>query len=146
MAKKKNTSNWIKRIIVMLVFGAFLGYFFSILVQNDTAFLVNNSPLEDEMWFHIMCGGIVAISLYFFNVYGIFCANVPFPRLTALILGIALIIISMYLPNDGKQGIFLGDLVSVLGVFSTILFPTNVLVTDKSKEEKQKKEEEIIEA
>lgn len=146
MAKKKNTIDWIKRIIVILVFVAFIAYFVSILLQHDTSFLLEHGEIQDQTRLHVICGGTLAIALYFLNVYGIFCINVPFPRLTALILWIGLIIISKYLPNSGTEQIILGDLVSVLGVFSTILFPTNILVTDKSKEEKQKKEEVIIEA
>ena len=145
MAKKKNTSDWIKRCIVMIAFWMFLWYFFTMFINIDVELFLENSELTKEVLYTLL-GVIVAICLYFLNVYGIFCLFFPFSRLVSLCLGLGVIVFSMYLPNDGANGIILGDMVAVLWVFCTILFPTNILVTEKSKEAKRKSEEVIIEA
>jgi hypothetical protein len=49
------------------------------------------------------------------------------------------------LANDGPNGIFIGDIFSVVGVLILILFPTNLIITDKVKKRKAKTEEVVIE-
>ena len=145
MAKKKNTGDWIKRCIVMIAFWMFLGYFFTMFINMDLEVFLESTELTKEVLYTLLWL-IVFICLYFLNVYGIFCIFFPYSRFIALCLWLGLIIVSMYLPNDGANGIVLGDMVAVLGVFCTVLFPTNILVTEKSKEAKRKSEEVIIEA
>lgn len=61
-------------------------------------------------------------------------------------MGIALIIFSQTIfRNSGIEGIFIGDIFSVAGVIILILFPTNLLTTDKVKKTKAKKNEVVIE-
>ena len=61
-------------------------------------------------------------------------------------MGIFVIMSSRFLPNSWTLGIFLWDIVSVLGFLIIILYPTNVLMTEKIKENKAKSEEIVIEA
>ena len=78
--------------------------------------------------------------------YGIYPIPVRFSKSTLFVLSLALIILSQIIfANDWKEGIFIGDLFSVLGVIILILFPTNLLITDKVKKKKSEKNVEIIE-
>jgi len=78
--------------------------------------------------------------------YGIYPIHVKFSKATCLVVGLALIIFSqVILINDGPNGVFVGDLFSVLGVIILVLFPTNIITTDKVKKSKAKKNEVIIE-
>ena len=47
--------------------------------------------------------------------------------------------------NDWYSHVYIWDLFSVLWVLILILFPTNILTTDKVKKQKSKKNEVIIE-
>ncbi|MDR3168290.1 MAG: hypothetical protein LBU27_00570 [Candidatus Peribacteria bacterium] len=63
-----------------------------------------------------------------------------------MVVSLALIILSQtMLANDGPNGIFIGDIFSVVGVLILILFPTNLIITDKVKKRKAKTEEVVIE-
>ena len=99
-----------------------------------------------KQMFFISCIVLVVVCLYFIVVYGISSFYVPYGRAIALIMGIWLIIFSQYLPNSGELQIYLWDLTSVLWVFTLILYPTNLLLTEKAKKAKEKKEEIVIEA
>jgi len=62
------------------------------------------------------------------------------------VIAVALIVASQtILANDGLNGIFIGDLFSVLGVVILLLFPTNIITTEKIKTQRKKKNEVVIE-
>ncbi|MDR2541170.1 MAG: hypothetical protein LBD11_05390 [Candidatus Peribacteria bacterium] len=89
---------------------------------------------------------LIALCLYIITFYGIYPIHIKFSRPALLVLSLALIILSQtMLVNDGANGIFIGDIFSLTGVLILILFPTNVLTTDKVKKGKAKKNEVIIE-
>jgi len=79
-------------------------------------------------------------------LYGIYPIHIKFSRATSLFIALFFIVISqVLLANDGYSGIYIWDMFSVLWVVILILFPTNILTTDKVKKAKAKKNEVIIE-
>ncbi len=67
-------------------------------------------------------------------------------KATLFVIGIALIIIGdTVLLNTIETYVYIWDIFKVLGVVLTLLAWTNVLITDKVKQQKQQKNMEIIE-
>jgi hypothetical protein len=61
-------------------------------------------------------------------------------------LGVALLFIGAYVLQDNPaQGIYIADIVRVIGIFLMILGPMNVLHTEKNMSKKKLKEVEVIE-
>ncbi|MDR0282251.1 MAG: hypothetical protein LBI53_02780 [Candidatus Peribacteria bacterium] len=133
--------DWIKRIITMIIFGAFLCYLGYFLVTGQE---ITNPEYENlnTIFYFIL----IITCIYIVGLYGIYPIHIKFSRATLFFVGIALIIISQtILANDGTEGIIIGDLFSVLGVATLLLFPTNVLTTDKVKKKSSEKNQVIIE-
>ena len=131
----------IKRSIVITIFGLFLLYLvwlisqWTMIVQNQYAW--RNIPM------YVI---LIAICLYMIWLYGIYPIHIKFSRATSLVISLFFIVISqVLLANDGYAHIYIWDLFSVLWVAILILFPTNILTTDKVKKQKDKKNEIIIE-
>ena len=131
----------IKRSIVITIFGLFLVYLiwlvsqWTMIVQNQYAW--RNIPM------YVI---LITICLYMIWLYGIYPIHIKFSRATALVIWLVFIVLSqVVLANDGYSHIYIWDMFSVLGVLILILFPTNILTTDKVKKQKAKKNEVIIE-
>ena len=89
---------------------------------------------------------LIVLCLYMIFLYWIYPIHIRFSRSTALVIWLFFIVISqVLLANDGYSHIYIWDLFSVLWVLILILFPTNILTTDKVKKQKAKKNEVIIE-
>ena len=89
---------------------------------------------------------LIVVCLYMIWLYWIYPIHIRFSRTTALFIWLFFIVISqILLANDGYSHIYIWDMFSVLGVLILILFPTNILTTDKVKKQKAKKNEVIIE-
>ena len=133
--------DYAKRIIVIILFGAFLLYLLYLLIQWQQ---ITTSEYSDlNIISYIL---LIALSLYIIALYGIYPLHIKFSRPALLVMGIALIIFSQTIfRNSGIEGIFIGDIFSVAGVIILILFPTNLLTTDKVKKTKAKKNEVVIE-
>jgi peptidoglycan/LPS O-acetylase OafA/YrhL len=133
--------DYIKRAIVITIFGAFLAYILYILIQGQVITTSEYAHLNLTSYIFF-----IAISLCIVALYGIYPIHIKFSRPALLVIGLALIILSQTIfVNDGAEGIFIGDIFSVIGVIILILFPTNLLTTDKVKKHKEKKNEIIIE-
>ena len=79
-------------------------------------------------------------------LYGIYPIHIKFSRATSLVIWLLFIVLSqVILANDWYSHVYIWDLFSVLWVIILILFPTNILTTDKVKKQKSKKNEVIIE-
>ena len=131
----------IKRSVVILLFGIFLAYLCYLLINGQQI-------TTSEFWNLNIVSYILLIALCLFMItcYGIYPIHVRFSRSTLLVLSLALIILSQTIfTNSGPNGVFVGDFFSVLGVIILILFPTNILTTDKVKKKKSEKNIEIIE-
>ena len=140
MDKTKLRDN-IKRSIVIFLFGLFLVYLIILLVRWEQITNSEYTRLNIPMYIILML-----VCLYMIALYWIYPIHIRFSRATALVIWLLFIVISqIVLANDGYSHIYIWDMFSVLGVLILILFPTNILTTQKVKEAKNKKNEVIIE-
>ena len=131
----------IKRSIVITIFGLFLIYLFWLIFQWESIVKSEYSGRNIPMYVIL-----ILICLYMVALYWIYPIHIKFSRATALVIWLLFIVISqVILANDGYSHIYIWDMFSVLWVVILILFPTNILTTNKVKEAKSKKNEVIIE-
>jgi len=131
----------IKRSIVIAIFGIFLLYLIYLIIQWESIVKSAYSNRNIPMYVILIC-----VCLYMVALYWIYPIHIKFSRATALVIWLLFIVISqVVLANDGYSHIYIWDLFSVLWVAILILFPTNILTTDKVKKAKDKKNEVIIE-
>ena len=131
----------IKRSIVITIFGLFLLYLILLIFQWSMIVKPEYSGRNIPMYVIL-----IVLCLYMIWLYGIYPIHIRFSRATALFIWLFFIVISqILLANDGYSHIYIWDMFSVLWVAILILFPTNVLTTDKVKKQKAKKNEVIIE-
>ena len=131
----------IKRIIVIAIFWIFLLYLSWLISQWTSIVKSGYENLNIPMYIIL-----ILLCLYMIWLYGIYPIHIRFSRTTALFIWLFFIVISqIVLANDGYSHIYIWDLFSVLWVLILILFPTNILTTEKVKKQKAKKNEVIIE-
>ena len=131
----------IKRSIVITIFGLFLLYLIWLISQ--WTMIVQNQYASRNITMYII---LIVLCLYMIWLYGIYPIHIKFSRATALVIWLFFIVISqVVLANDGYSHIYIWDMFSVLWVAILILFPTNILTTEKVKKQKAKKNEVIIE-
>lgn len=131
----------IKRSIVITLFGLFLIYLVYLIIQwesiTKSEFAGRNIPM------YII---LVLFCLYMLVLYWIYPIHIKLSRATSLVIWLLFIVISQrVLANDGYSHVYIWDMFSVLWVLILILFPTNILTTEKVKKAKEKKNEVIIE-
>ena len=131
----------IKRSIVITIFGLFLLYLVYLISQQ--ALIVKSEYAGRNIPMYII---LILVCLYMLGLYWLYPIHIKFSRATALVIWLLFIVLSqVVLANDGYSHIYIGDMFSVLWVAILILFPTNILTTDKVKKAKAKKNEIIIE-
>ena len=131
----------IKRSIVITIFGLFLLYLVWLISQWTMIVKAEYSGFNIPMYVIL-----IALCLYMIWLYWIYPIHIKFSRATSLVISLFFIVISqIVLANDGYSHIYIWDMFSVLWVAILILFPTNILTTDKVKKQKAKKNEVIIE-
>ncbi len=131
----------IKRSIVIVIFWVFLLYLIWLISQWSMIVKPEYSNRNIPMYVIL-----ILLCLYMIWLYGIYPIHIKFSRATALVIGLLFIVVSqVILANDGYSHIYIWDLFSVLWVLILILFPTNILTTEKVKKQKAKKNEVIIE-
>ena len=131
----------IKRSIVITIFGLFLLYLIWLISQ--WTMIVKDQYSGRNISMYII---LIAVCLYMIWLYWIYPIHIKFSRATSLVISLFFIVISqIVLANDGYSHIYIWDLFSVLWVLILILFPTNILTTEKVKKQKAKKNEVIIE-
>ena len=131
----------LKRGVVIVIFGVFLAYLIWLISQ--WTMIVKNQYENRNIPMYIV---LILLCLYMIFLYGIYPIHIKFYRATALVIWLLFIVISqVVLANDGYSHIYIWDLFSVLWVLILILFPTNILATEKVKKQKAKKNEVIIE-
>ncbi len=131
----------IKRSLVIAIFGLFLLYLVYLIIQWES---ITNS--EYANWNIPMYIILITVCVYMIWLYWIYPIHIKFSRATALVIWLFFIVISqIMLANDGYSHVYIWDLFSVLWVAILILFPTNLLTTDKVKKQKSKKNEIVIE-
>ena len=131
----------IKRSIVITIFGLFLLYLFFLIIQWESIVKSEYSGRNIPMYIIL-----IIFCLYIICFYWIYPIHIKFSRATALVIWLLFIVLSqIVLANDWYSHIYIWDMFSVLGVAILILFPTNILTTEKVKKEKAKKNEVVIE-
>ena len=131
----------IKRGIVIAIFWIFLLYLIRLISQWESIVKPEYSNRNSPMYVIL-----IIVCLYMICLYGIYPIHIKFSRATSLFIWLVFIVISqVVLANDGYSHVYIWDLFSVLWVAILILFPTNILTTDKVKKQKAKKNEVIIE-
>lgn len=131
----------IKRSIVITIFGLFLLYLIRLISQ--WSIIVKPEYKGRNVAMYVI---LIIFCLYMIWLYGIYPIHIKFSRATSLVIWLFFIVISqIILANDGYSHIYIGDMFSVLWVLILILFPTNILTTEKVKKQKSKKNEVIIE-
>lgn len=131
----------IKRSVVITIFGLFLLYLIWLISQ--WSMIVKPEYEGRNVAMYII---LIILCLYMIWLYGIYPIHIKFSRATSLVIWLFFIVISqVLLANDGYSHIYIWDMFSVLWVLILILFPTNILTTDKVKKAKAKKNEIIIE-
>ena len=130
----------LKRGVVITVFSIFLIYLVYLLIQW-ISIVKPEYENRNIPWYIVL----ITICIYMIWIYWIYPIHIKFSRATSLFIALFFIVISQYLANDWKEWIITWDLFSVLWVLILILFPTDILTTDKVKKQKAKKNEIIIE-
>ena len=131
----------IKRSIVITIFGLFLLYLFFLIIQWES--IVKSEYAGRNIPMYVI---LIVLCLYMICLYWIYPIHIKFSRATALVIWLLFIVLSqIVLANDWYSHIYIWDMFSVLGVAILILFPTNILTTEKVKKEKAKKNEVVIE-
>lgn len=131
----------IKRSIVITIFGLFLLYLIWLIFQ--WSMIVKSEYANRNIPMYVI---LIVVCLYMIWLYWIYPIHIRFSRATALVIWLVFIVLSqVVLANDGYSHIYIWDMFSVLWVLILILFPTNILTTDKVKKQKAKKNEVIIE-
>ena len=131
----------IKRSIVITIFWLFLLYLICLIINWES--IVKSEYSNRNVPMYII---LIVFCLYMIWLYWIYPIHIRFSRATALVIWLFFIVISqVMLANDGFSHIYIWDMFSVLWVAILILFPTNILTTEKVKKEKAKKNEVIIE-
>ena len=131
----------VKRSIVFIIFWAFLVYLIYLIIKWEPITTSQYANMNIPMYVLL-----IALCVYMLIFYSIYPIYIKFSRSTAFVLWLASIIISQtMLANDWPSHVYIWDLFSVLWVLILILFPTNILTTDKVKKSKAKKNEIIIE-
>lgn len=131
----------IKKSIVITLFWVFLVYLIYLIIQwesiTKSEFAGRNIPM------YII---LILFCLYMIVLYWIYPIHIKFSRAVSLVIWLLFIVLSQrVLANDWYSHVYIWDLFSVLWVLILILFPTNILTTDKAKKEREKKNEVIIE-
>jgi hypothetical protein len=125
----------IKRSIVITIFGLFLLYLIWLISQ--WTMIVQNQYAGRNIPMYVI---LIAVCLYMIWLYGIYPIHIKFSRATALVIWLVFIVLSqVVLANVGYSLIYILDMFSVLWVAILILFPTNILTTEKVKKQKLRK-------
>lgn len=131
----------IKRIFILLVFGGLLGYVLFLYLQWAVIVQWEYSHLNG--FFYIL---LFIFALYKFVFYGVYPVIVRFSKVMVFSLGVALLFIGAYVLQDNpSQGVYISDIIRVIGIVLMILGPTNLLHTEKNITKKKLKEVEVIE-
>lgn len=131
----------VKRSIFGIIFLSILSYLVFLIFTWVVVVLPEYSKLNISILiFYII------IFLYYLFFYIIKPSYVKKHKLRNTLIGIFLITSSQsYLLNAGHLNTYFADIFTVIGVFLTIIWPTNLLISKKIKQKNQEKKMEVIE-
>lgn len=131
----------IKRSSFWVIFWAILVYLVCLLIS--WTIIVNEKFLDQN---YMVYGLYILIFLYYLVFYVIKPTYIKKYKLRNTLIWIFVIVSSQsFLANMWIEKIYYADIFSVIWVFLTIIWPTNILVSKKLKQEKQEKKMEVIE-
>lgn len=132
----------IKRSIFGLIFAAIVAYL--VYLFSSWTIIVNENFLDQNkiiFWLYIF------IFLYYLVFYSIKPIYIKKYKLRNTLIWLFIITASQsILKNSWHDSIYFGDIFTVIWIFLTAIWPTNLLILDKIKKDKQEKRMEIIEA
>ena len=141
MDLKTQRKDSFKRSVVVVIFWLFLFYLAYLLLHS--VIITTSEYANRNIPIYII---LIWICLYMVGLYWLYPIHIKFSRGVSLVMWLAFIIISQtMLLNDWASHVYIWDIFSVLWVLILILFPTNILTTEKVKKAKAKKNEVIIE-
>lgn len=132
----------IKKILIWVIFWCFILLLTYLYTNKIILVKTNFENLNDLIYiiFFVIC-------FYYLIIY---CIRPTYFRLFKFIntlIWLVVIFVSQYLiVNSWPDWIFYWDIICVIGVILTIIWPTNLLVSKELKESKDSKNIEIIEA
>lgn len=132
----------IKRGIVITIFWLFLVYLFWLIIHWESIVNLDNTSENLNIPLYVI---LICLCVYVIFFYWVYPVHIRFSRATSLFIALFFIYISQHLANSWEKWIIIWDLFSLLWVLTLILFPTNIITTDKVKKQKEKKNEIIIE-
>lgn len=136
-----SVSDLIKRIVVIILNGWLIGYLITLMlgwqmiVQSEYA----NSNLAAVII-------LITISVYVFINYSIQQFHTSWSRVTLSVLWLFLLVVWNYvLANNAEAGIYIGDIVKVIGVVFFIAWPAKLFVSTKTEQKAKDAKMEVIE-
>lgn len=89
---------------------------------------------------------LIIISVYVFINYSIQQFHVSWSRVTLSVLWLFLLVVWNYvLANNAEAGIYIGDIVKVIGVVFFIAWPAKLFVSKKTEQKTKDAKMEVIE-
>jgi hypothetical protein len=132
----------IKKSFFGLIFAAIIVYL--VYLFSNWTIIVNEKFLDKNkiiFWLYIL------IFLYYLFFYSIKPIYIKKHKLWNTLIWLFMISASQsILINLWNEWIYYADIFTVIWVLLTVIWPTNVLILNKTKKEKQEKKMEIIEA
>ncbi|HRU49916.1 MAG TPA: hypothetical protein P5155_00260 [Candidatus Absconditabacterales bacterium] len=130
-----------KKSVFGLIFLSVISYLFYLMFSGTV--IVKEDFLDKNK---ILIGLYILIFLYYLIFYVIKPTYIKRFKLRNTLIGVFVILSSQYFfLNEGHNGLYYADIFTVIGLFLTIIGPTNLLVSKKLKQEVQEKKMEIIE-
>lgn len=130
-----------KKSILGLIFLAVISYL--VYLITSWVVVVKENFLDQNkiiIWFYIL------IFLYYLIFYVIKPTYIKRFKLRNTLIWVFVILSSQYFfLNEWHNWLYYADIFTVIGLFLTIIWPTNLLVSKKLKQEVQEKKMEIIE-
>lgn len=132
----------IKRSIFWLIFLSIVVYL--VYLFSNWAIIVNETFLDKNK---LIFGIYLFVFLYYLVFYSIKPMYVKKHKLWNTLIWLFIITSSQsLLLNSWNDWIYFADMFTVIWIFLTAIWPTNVLISNKLKKAKQDKKMEIIEA
>lgn len=136
-----SVSDLIKRIVVILLNGWLIGYLVTLLLSWQM--IVQSEYASSNLAAVVI---LIIISVYVFINYSIQQFHVSWSRVTLSVLWLFLLVVWNYvLANNAEAGIYIGDIVKVIGVVFFIAWPAKLFVSKKTEQKTKDAKMEVIE-
>ncbi|HRX63551.1 MAG TPA: hypothetical protein P5060_00375 [Candidatus Absconditabacterales bacterium] len=134
--------NLFKRILFGIIFTTIIVYLIFLMINGIN--FVNEAQIDQRTIIFIL---YIIIFAYYLIFYVAKPTYIKKYKLRNTLIGIFVITAShSFLANDPIQKIYFADIFTVIGIFLTIIGPTNLLISKKQKQKQQEKKMEVIEA